>query len=235
MALYKKELLFVHINKSCGGIIIHNFIRNSERLLVAKFHRTLSDMMTESKKIGLNTDNITKFTIVRNPFDRMVSMFLFYGKNRKKYKEFFSGYEESPEEILSKTFEDVQGYEDLVMLKDVNFNSHCEHHMVPIQGKVHLAYIPTKRVVGISKLARTVDIFARRLQTQETMTQQIAECINSSLKPKGVAVYIEAFHQCMTTRGVMKPNVSTITNCFIGDFKTDSDLQQRFTSYILNR
>ena len=129
----------------------------------------------------------------------------------------------------------MQGYEDLVMLKDVNFNSHCEHHMVPIQGKVHLAYIPTKRVVGISKLARTVDIFARRLQTQETMTQQIAECINSSLKPKGVAVYIEAFHQCMTTRGVMKPNVSTITNCFIGDFKTDSDLQQRFTSYILNR
>ena len=151
------------------------------------------------------------------------------------YKEFFSGYEESPEEILSKTFEDVQGYEDLVMLKDVNFNSHCEHHMVPIQGKVHLAYIPTKRVVGISKLARTVDIFARRLQTQETMTQQIAECINNSLKPKGVAVYIEAFHQCMTTRGVMKPNVSTITNCFIGDFKTNSDLQQRFTSYILNR
>ena len=129
----------------------------------------------------------------------------------------------------------MQGYEDLVMLKDVNFNSHCEHHMVPIQGKVHLAYIPTKRVVGISKLARTVDIFARRLQTQETMTQQIAECINNSLKPKGVAVYIEAFHQCMTTRGVMKPNVSTITNCFIGDFKTDSDLQQRFTSYILNR
>ena len=107
--------------------------------------------------------------------------------------------------------------------------------MVPIQGKVHLAYIPTKRVVGISKLARTVDIFARRLQTQETMTQQIAECINNSLKPKGVAVYIEAFHQCMTTRGVMKPNVSTITNCFIGDFKTNSDLQQRFTSYILNK
>ena len=121
------------------------------------------------------------------------------------------------------------------MLKDVNFNSHCEHHMVPIQGKVHLAYIPTKRVVGISKLARAVDIFARRLQTQETMTQQIAECIQDSLKPKGVAVYIEAFHQCMTTRGVMKPNVSTITNCFFGDFKIDSDLQRRFTSYILNK
>ena len=153
----------------------------------------------------------------------------------KAYEEFFSGYKESAEKFLSKTFEDVQGYEDLVMLKDINFNSHCEHHMVPIEGKVHLAYIPIKKVVGISKLARTVDIFARRLQTQETMTQQIADCINNSLKPKGVAVYIEAFHQCMTTRGVMKPNVSTITNCFIGDFKTKSELQQRFTNYILNK
>jgi GTP cyclohydrolase I len=153
----------------------------------------------------------------------------------KAYEEFFSGYKESPEKFLSKTFEDVQGYEDLVMLKDINFNSHCEHHMVPIEGKVHLAYIPIKKVVGISKLARTVDIFARRLQTQETMTQQIADCINNSLKPKGVAVYIEAFHQCMTTRGVMKPNVSTITNCFMGDFKTKSELQQRFTNYILNK
>ena len=153
----------------------------------------------------------------------------------KAYEEFFSGYKESAEKFLSKTFEDVQGYEDLVMLKDINFNSHCEHHMVPIEGKVHLAYIPIKKVVGISKLARTVDIFARRLQTQETMTQQIADCINNSLKPKGVAVYIEAFHQCMTTRGVMKPNVSTITNCFIGDFKIKSELQQRFTNYILNK
>ena len=151
------------------------------------------------------------------------------------YEEFFSGYKESAEKFLSKTFEDVQGYEDLVMLKDINFNSHCEHHMVPIEGKVHLAYIPIKKVVGISKLARTVDIFARRLQTQETMTQQIADCINNTLNPKGVAVYIEAFHQCMTTRGVMKPNVSTITNCFIGDFKTKSELQQRFTNYILNK
>ena len=153
----------------------------------------------------------------------------------RAYEEFFSGYKESAEKFLSKTFEDVQGYEDLVMLKDINFNSHCEHHMVPIEGKVHLAYIPIKKVVGISKLARTVDIFARRLQTQETMTQQIADCINNSLKPKGVAVYIEAFHQCMTTRGVMKPNVSTITNCFIGDFKTKSELQQRFTNYTLNK
>ena len=106
---------------------------------------------------------------------------------------------------MSKTFDDVQGYEDIVMLKDIGFNSHCEHHMVPIIGKVHLAYLPVKRVVGISKLARTVDIFAKRLQTQETMTQQISNCIFNTLKPKGVAVYIEAYHQCMTTREFTNP------------------------------
>ena len=148
------------------------------------------------------------------------------------FNEFFSGYNESPESFLSKTFEDVQGYEDIVMLKDISFHSHCEHHMVPIIGKVHLAYIPTKKVVGISKLARVVDIFAKRLQTQETMTQQIANCIEKSLKPKGVAVYIEALHQCMTTRGVLKPNVSTITSCFLGEFKSDKSIGQRFTDFI---
>ena len=148
------------------------------------------------------------------------------------FNEFFSGYNESPESYLSKTFEDVQGYEDIVMLKDISFHSHCEHHMVPIIGKVHLAYIPIKKVVGISKLARVVDIFAKRLQTQETMTQQIANCIEKSLKPKGVAVYMEALHQCMTTRGVQKPNVSTITSCFLGEFKTDKLIGQRFIDFI---
>ena len=150
----------------------------------------------------------------------------------KAYEEFFLGYNESAKEYLSKTFEDVNGYEDIVMLKDITFNSHCEHHMVPIMGKVHLAYLPVKKVVGISKLARTVDIFAKRLQTQETMTQQIANSIYETLKPKGVAIYIEAFHQCMTTRGVFKPNVSTITNSFLGDFKSDKLLQNRFLEYI---
>ena len=150
----------------------------------------------------------------------------------KAYEEFFVGYKESAKDYLSKTFEDVNGYEDIVMLKDITFNSHCEHHMVPIIGKVHLAYLPVKKVVGISKLARTVDIFAKRLQTQETMTQQIASSIYETLKPKGVAVYIEAFHQCMTTRGVSKPNVSTITNSFLGDFKSDKLLQNRFLEYI---
>ena len=150
----------------------------------------------------------------------------------KAYEEFFIGYNESAKEYLSKTFEDVNGYEDIVMLKDITFNSHCEHHMVPIIGKVHLAYLPVKKVVGISKLARTVDIFAKRLQTQETMTQQIASSIYETLKPKGVAVYIEALHQCMTTRGVSKPNVSTITNSFLGNFKSDKLLQNRFLEYI---
>ena len=150
------------------------------------------------------------------------------------YEEFFSGYHESAEDILSKTFDDVAGYEDIVMLKDISFNSHCEHHMVPISGKVHLAYLPVKRVVGISKLARAVDIFSKRLQTQETMTQQIGNSIYNALKPKGVAVYVEAFHQCMTTRGVMKPNVSTITNCYLGEFKTNKDLEIKFINYIKN-
>lgn len=147
------------------------------------------------------------------------------------YEEFFSGYKESAEKYLSKTFEDVQGYQDLVMLKDIPFNSHCEHHMVPIIGVAHIAYIPVKRVVGISKLARTVEIFAKRLQTQETMTQQIATAIENSMNPKGVAVYIKAIHQCMTTRGVEKPNVSTITNTFLGEFKSDTNLQTRFLNY----
>ena len=149
----------------------------------------------------------------------------------KAYGEFFAGYDEDPEEVLSKTFEQVEGYDEMVIVKGIRVESHCEHHMVPIEGKVHLAYIPVKKVVGISKLARVVDIFAKRLQTQETMTQQIANCVFNALKPKGVAVYIEAIHQCMTTRGVMKPNVSTITNCFLGNFKEQIDLQERFNNY----
>ncbi len=150
------------------------------------------------------------------------------------FEEFFSGYKESAEKYLSKTFEDVQGYKDMVMLKDIPFNSHCEHHMVPIIGVAHIAYIPVKKVVGISKLARTVEIFARRLQTQETMTQQISNAIQNSMKPRGVAVYIKAVHQCMTTRGVGKPNVSTITNSFLGAFNSDINLQKRFLNFIMN-
>ena len=150
------------------------------------------------------------------------------------YNEFFAGYSNSPENVLKKTFDEVNGYNDIVMLKNISLHSHCEHHMVPIIGKVHLAYLPIKRVVGISKLARVVDIYAKRLQTQETMTQQIGEIIHKTLKPKGVAVYIEAYHQCMTTRGVLKPDVSTVTTCFLGSFKNNSKIENKFINFINN-
>ena len=144
------------------------------------------------------------------------------------YREFFAGYEMDPIDELSRTFEDVQGYDDIVMLNDIDVESHCEHHMVPILGKAYVAYMPTDAVVGISKIARVVEIFCKRLQTQETMTQQICDAIAESLQPMGVAVLIDAKHQCMTTRGVHHPNVSTITTQFTGVFKTDQDLRNRF-------
>jgi GTP cyclohydrolase IA len=144
------------------------------------------------------------------------------------YREFFSGYEMDPAAELSRTFEDVQGYDDIVMLRDIDLESHCEHHMVPILGRAHIAYMPTNRVVGISKIARVVEIFGKRLQTQETMTAQIADCITDALRPAGVAVLLDAKHQCMTTRGVHHPNVATITTQFTGVFKTDRELKDRF-------
>lgn len=144
------------------------------------------------------------------------------------YQEFFRGYDECPLDELARTFEDVAGYDDIVMLRDIDMNSHCEHHMIPFIGKAHVAYFPGEKIVGISKLARVVEIFARRLQTQETMTAQIAEAINRALEPRGVAVMIEAVHQCMSLRGVMKPNVATITTQFTGLFKDDPAQQQRF-------
>jgi GTP cyclohydrolase I len=144
------------------------------------------------------------------------------------YDEFFSGYTECPLDVLSRTFDEVAGYDDIVMLRDIELHSHCEHHMIPFVGKAHVAYFPTDRVVGISKLARVVEMFARRLQTQETMTAQIAETIDKALKPKGVAVMIEAVHQCMSIRGVKKPDVATITTQFTGIFKEDPAQQARF-------
>ena len=144
------------------------------------------------------------------------------------YREFFKGYSEDPVDELARTFEEVGGYDDIVMLRDIDVNSHCEHHMIPFIGRAHVAYLPTDRVVGISKLARVVEIFAKRLQTQETMTAQICDAIEASLAPRGVAVMIDAVHQCMSLRGVKKPNVSTITTQFTGAFKTDAALQARF-------
>jgi GTP cyclohydrolase IA len=144
------------------------------------------------------------------------------------YGEFFTGYSQDPVEVLSRTFEDVHGYDDLVMVRDIRLESHCEHHMLPIIGVAHVAYLPRDRVVGISKLARVVEIFAKRLQTQETMTAQIAEAIETALKPRGVAILIDATHQCMTTRGVHKPGSSTITSRFTGVFAEDADYRDRF-------
>ncbi|WP_372706977.1 GTP cyclohydrolase I FolE [Brevundimonas sp.] len=144
------------------------------------------------------------------------------------YGEWFDGYDADPAKELSRTFEDVQGYDDMVLLRDIEVESHCEHHMAPFLGKAYVAYFPTDKVVGISKLARVVEIFARRLQTQETLTQLIAEAIETNLKPAGVAIMIDAEHQCMTTRGVHHRHVSTITTKFTGVFKTDAALKDRF-------
>ena len=146
----------------------------------------------------------------------------------KAYEEFFSGYDQDPLEVLGKTFSDVKGYDDIVFLRDINIETHCEHHMVPILGKAHVAYLPNDKVVGISKLARVVEIFAKRLQTQETMTMQILHTIDEALEPYGTAVMIDAKHQCMTTRGINKPNVSTVTTKFSGSFAKDTELRERF-------
>ena len=147
------------------------------------------------------------------------------------FEEWFQGYDEDPNALLSKTFEDVEGYDDMVMLRDIEVESHCEHHMAPFLGKAYVAYIPTDRVVGISKLARVVEVFAKRLQNQETLTRQVAQAIDAGLHPAGVAVLIDAEHQCMTTRGVHHRHVSTITTQFSGVFKTDLGLQERFLSF----
>ncbi|MFL2845832.1 MAG: GTP cyclohydrolase I FolE [Candidatus Puniceispirillaceae bacterium] len=150
------------------------------------------------------------------------------GRVVRAWTEFCSGYEENPAHLLERTFEEVEGYDDMVMLRNIRLESHCEHHLVPILGVAHIAYVPNRRVVGISKLARVLDGFSRRLQTQETLTAQVADCIQNVLQPKGVAVLIDAQHQCMTTRGVRKPGVSMITSRFTGIFKADESLSRRF-------
>ena len=150
----------------------------------------------------------------------------------RAFEEFFAGYSEDPEQLLERTFEEVEGYDDIVMLRDISMQSHCEHHLVPILGKAHIAYQPDTRVVGISKLARVLDSYSRRLQTQETMTSQVANAIQNALKPKGVAILIDAQHQCMTTRGVKKPDVSMVTTQFTGEFKKDPSLRDRFYRHI---
>ena len=152
----------------------------------------------------------------------------------KAFEEWFSGYGQDPEEYLTRTFEEIEGYDDMVILRDIRFESHCEHHLAPIIGRVHVGYLPTRRVVGISKLARVVDAFARRLQVQEKMNAQIANTIQKVLQPKGVAVVIEAAHQCMTTRGVHKSGVSMVTSTMLGDFRTCEITRREFLAVIGN-
>ncbi len=150
----------------------------------------------------------------------------------RAYEEFFAGYLQDPAQILSRTFSEVDGYDEMVVMNDIRFESHCEHHMLPIIGKAHIAYLPDRRVVGISKLARLVDIYAKRLQIQEKMTVQIADTLNDVLQPKGVAVVIEATHQCMTTRGVHKPGASLVTSRMLGAFRSDSSTRREFLAII---
>ena len=153
----------------------------------------------------------------------------------RAYEEFFVGFTQCAKTELLKTFEDIQGFDDIVIVKNIDFTSHCEHHMVPIIGKAHVAYWPDQKIVGISKLARIVDIFAKRLVSQETMTKNIAGIIDETLRPKGCAVMIEADHQCMSIRGVNKGNSSTVTTTFSGIFKEDRDVQRRFLDLITNQ
>ena len=150
----------------------------------------------------------------------------------KAYEEFFEGYDMDPEEVLQKTFEEVQGYDDAVIVRNIRVESHCEHHIVPILGVAHIGYIPNNRVVGISKLARVVEIFGKRLQTQETMTAQIADTIQKVLEPKGVAVVVDASHQCMTTRGIHKTESSTITSRMLGAFRENPETRSEFMNLI---
>ena len=150
----------------------------------------------------------------------------------KAFKEYFKGYKEDPNLVLDKTFGDVEGYDDMVVQKNISVQSHCEHHMAPIIGKAHVAYIPRDRVVGLSKLARVVEVFSKRLQTQERLTMQIANTLMKSLDAKGVAVTIDSTHQCMTMRGIKKEQASTVTNYYLGQFKEDLSYQNRYLRFI---
>jgi len=150
----------------------------------------------------------------------------------KAFKEYFKGYKEDPKKVLDKTFGDVEGYDDMVVQKNISVQSHCEHHMAPIIGKAHVAYIPKERVVGLSKLARVVEVFSKRLQTQERLTMQIANTLMESLDAKGVAVTIDSTHQCMTMRGIKKEQASTVTNYYLGQFKEDLSFQNRYLRFI---
>ena len=193
----------------------------------------------------INTDQVIKKISDRDAEDAFKTILAWMGEdpNReglletpkrvvKAFKEYFKGYKEDPNQVLDKTFGDVEGYDDMVVQKNISVQSHCEHHMAPIIGKAHVAYIPNQRVVGLSKLARVVEIFSKRLQTQERLTMQIANTLMESLDAKGVAVTIDSTHQCMTMRGIKKEQASTVTNYYLGQFKEDLSYQNRYLRFI---
>jgi GTP cyclohydrolase I len=200
------------------------------------------DAMTDKNTLAVVSDEVTRPTR-EEAEDAVRTLLRWAGDNPsreglietpkrvvKAYEEWFRGYQEDPKEILGKRFEDVQGYDDMVMLTHIDVESHCEHHVAPIIGTACVAYLPDRAVVGISKIAKVVEAFSKRLQTQETMTAQIADAIEDAMNPRGVAIFVDAKHQCMTTRGVHHPNVSTITTTFTGEFKANPELRQRFMS-----
>ena len=150
----------------------------------------------------------------------------------KAYQDWYGGYSQDPKEVLNKTFSEIEGYDEIIMLKDIRVESHCEHHMAPFIGSAHVAYLPNKRVVGISKLARITRIFSKRMQVQEKLTAEIANCLQQVLKPRGVAVVIEAQHECMTTRGINEPGISMVTSQLLGKFRTDASTRKEFYSMI---
>jgi GTP cyclohydrolase I len=205
--------------------------------------------MVSSKIVGLSEDQNQDGKPTRDQAEEAVRTLLKYigedpdreglietpGRVIRAYDEFFDGYKLDASKELSKTFEDIEGFDDIVLVKDIEFTSHCEHHMVPINGVAHVAYWPDEAVVGISKLARIVDIFSGRLVSQENMTNSIANVIEDTLKPKGIAVYIDADHQCMSIRGVKKRKSSTVTSTFRGNLKTDQAAQMRFLTMISER
>ena len=192
-----------------------------------------------------NTDEVIKKISDKDAEDAFRTILAWMGENPnreglletpkrvvKAFKEYFKGYKEDPNLVLDKTFGDVEGYDDMVVQKNISVQSHCEHHMAPIIGKAHVAYIPKERVVGLSKLARVVEVFSKRLQTQERLTMQIANTLMESLDAKGVAVTIDSTHQCMTMRGIKKEQASTVTNYYLGQFKEDLSYQNRYLRFI---
>ena len=193
----------------------------------------------------INNENKTQKVSDKEAEEAVIKLLTWMGEDPKReglietpkrvinaYKEFFSGYKEDPNKVLEKTFGDVEGYDDMVVQKNISVQSHCEHHMVPIIGMAHIAYIPKERVVGLSKLGRVVDVFSKRLQTQERLTLQIAKSIMTALDAKGVAVTIDAAHQCMTMRGIKKEQATTVTNYYLGQFKDDLSIQNRYLRLI---